>query len=188
MGLAFLSVIARERVAQLVEHRTFNPVVAGSSPAPFTISLLPQRARPESPEYPGSAFTYAIIVWIREWTLACTGKLRGPIVNFPGEVDIDQAANRRVLRQIQAIAPGISVFYAFILGMWLFFSRALLLLVAVSSEAAGHLRTPIDVALAATAGLSLYGFYTKWLNARFSRAVAMDVSKYPSVRTRSSRR
>lgn len=93
-----------------------------------------------------------------------------------------------VLRQIQAIAPGISVFYAFMLGMWLFFSRALLLLVAVSSEAAGHLRTPIDVALAATAGLSLYGFYTKGLNARFSRAVAMDVSKYPSVRTRSSRR
>ena len=26
-----------ERVAQLVEHRTFNPVVAGSIPAPFTI-------------------------------------------------------------------------------------------------------------------------------------------------------
>ncbi len=25
------------RVAQLVEHRTFNPVVAGSIPAPFTI-------------------------------------------------------------------------------------------------------------------------------------------------------
>ncbi len=24
------------RVAQLVEHRTFNPVVAGSIPAPFT--------------------------------------------------------------------------------------------------------------------------------------------------------
>ena len=26
-------------VAQVVEHRTFNPVVAGSSPAPFTIDI-----------------------------------------------------------------------------------------------------------------------------------------------------